>query len=127
MYIAIHMSTLHLMATAIGYMMPDRLSSSVLTTVTVLVCGVVSGVPIHFADLKKIPGIRVLSTLSPTRYLMLPPLQNDHAHDTLASLGSSLVCHKQVTLKYILCIIFLKIFSILVLFLLVIKYPRFKT
>lgn len=97
MYIAIHMSALQLMATAIGYIMPDRLSSSVLTTVTVFMSGVVSGVPLNFVDIKKMPGIRILSTLSPTRYLMLPLLQNDHTHETLVSLASSLVCrNKQV-------------------------------
>jgi len=90
------MSSLQLMATAIGYLMPDRLSSSVLTTIIVLVSGVVSGVPLNFGDMKKIPGIQILSTLSPTRYLMLPLIQNDHAHNTLASLGLSLVCRKQV-------------------------------
>lgn len=97
MYIAIHMSALQLMATAIGYMMPDRLSSSVLTTIAVLVSGAVSGVPLNLTDLKKMPGIRILSTLSPTRYLMLPLLQNDHSHDTLTILAKSLVCrNKQV-------------------------------
>lgn len=97
MYIAIHMSALQLLATAIGYIMPDRLSSSVLTTIAVLVSGVVSGVPLNFADLKRIPGARILSTLSPTRYLMLPLLQSDHTYETLVSLASSLVCrNKQV-------------------------------
>lgn len=96
-FIAVHMSVLQLIATAIGYLTPDRLSSSVLTTIAVLVSGVVSGVPLNFADLKKIPGIRALSTLSPTRYLILPLLQNDHTHETLVTLASSLVCrNKQV-------------------------------
>lgn len=96
-YIAIHMSVLQLIATAIGYIMPDRLSSSVLTTIAVLVSGIVSGVPLNFTDLKKIPGIRILSTLSPTRYLMLPLLQNDHTQETLTILAKSLVCrNKQV-------------------------------
>lgn len=91
------MSALQLMATAIGYMMPDRLSSSVLTTIAVIVSGIVSGVPINFTDLKKIPGIRIFSTLSPTRYLMLPLLQNDHTQETLTILAKSLVCrNKQV-------------------------------
>ncbi|XP_015379710.1 PREDICTED: ATP-binding cassette sub-family G member 8 [Diuraphis noxia] len=95
--VAIHMSSLQLMATAIGYLMPDRLSSSVLTTITVLVSGVVSGIPLNFADLKKIPGVRFLSTLSPTRYFMLPLLRKDHSHDMLSSLASTLVCrNKQI-------------------------------
>lgn len=72
--------------------MPDRLSSSVLTTITVLVSGVVSGIPLNFADLKKIPGVRLLSTLSPTRYFMLPLLRKDHSHEMLSSLVSTLVC-----------------------------------
>ncbi|XP_050435863.1 ATP-binding cassette sub-family G member 8 [Adelges cooleyi] len=97
LYIAIHMSALQMMATAVGYLMPDRLSSSVVTTVAVVVSGLMSGVPLNFADLKRVPGVRFLSTLSPTRYLMLPLLQNDHTHDTLVSLASSLVCrNKQV-------------------------------
>ncbi|KAL4143680.1 hypothetical protein QTP88_005985 [Uroleucon formosanum] len=95
--VAIHMSSLQLMATAIGYLMPDRLSSSVLTTITVLVSGIVSGILLNFADLKKIPGIRFLSTLSPTRYFMLPLLRKDYSHDTLSSLASTLVCrNKQI-------------------------------
>lgn len=98
-HIAIHMSTLQLMATAIGFTVPDRLGSSVLTTVAVLVSGVVSGVPLNFADLKKIPGVRLLSTLSPTRPLMVSLLQNDYAHNTLSSLGLSLVCRKQVSTR----------------------------
>lgn len=95
--VAIHMSSLQLMATAIGYLMPDRLSSSVLTTITVLVSGVVSGILLNFSDLKKIPGVRFLSTFSPTRYFMLPLLKKDHSIDTLSSLASTLVCrNKQV-------------------------------
>jgi len=95
--VAIHMSSLQLMATAIGYLMPDRLSSSVLTTITVLVSGIVSGVPLNFADLKKIPGVRLLLTLSPTRYFMLPLLRKDHSHEMLSSLASTIVCrNKQV-------------------------------
>lgn len=91
------MSTLQLMATAIGYLTPDRLSSSILTTITVLVSGIVSGVPLNFADLKKIPGIRFLSTISPTRYLMLPLIQTDHTQEILNTLAGSLVCrNKQV-------------------------------
>lgn len=77
--------------------MPNHLSSSVLTTITVLVSGMVSGVPLNYNDLKKVPGIRILSTLSPTRYLMLPLLQKDHSHDTLSALASTLICrNKQV-------------------------------
>lgn len=88
------MGALQLMATAIGYLMPDRLSSSVLTTVIILVFGVISGVPINFADLKKIPGIRILSTLSPTRYLLLPLLKTDYSSETLKELLKS--CFEQV-------------------------------
>lgn len=99
------MSALQLMATAIGYIMPDRLSSSVLTTITVFISGVVSGVPLNFVDIKKMPGIRILSTLSPTRYLMLPLLQNDHTHETLDSLASSLVCRNKQVYEYWLIIV----------------------
>jgi len=88
------MGALQLMATAIGYLMPDRLSSSVLTTFTILVSGIVSGVPLNFADLKKIPGIRILSTLSPTRYLMLPLLKIDYSPETIKELLKS--CFEQV-------------------------------
>lgn len=94
------MSALQLMATAIGYLMPDRLSSSVLTTVTVLVSGMVSGIPLNFADLKKIPGVQIFSTLSPTRHLILPLLQNDHSHKILEALSSNLVCHNRQVYIY---------------------------
>jgi len=93
-HIIIHMGALQSMATAIGYLMPDRLSSSVLTTVIIIVSGVISGVPLNFADLKKIPGIRILSTLSPTRYLMLPLLKTDYSPETLKELFKS--CLEQV-------------------------------
>ncbi|XP_050533390.1 ATP-binding cassette sub-family G member 8 isoform X2 [Daktulosphaira vitifoliae] len=97
LYIAIHMSVLQLIATAFGYLMPDKLSSSIMATIAVMVSGLMSGVPLNFNDLKKLQGVRFLSTLSPTRYLMLPLLQNDHAQETLVSLASSLVCrNKQV-------------------------------
>lgn len=94
-YTVVHMSALQLMATAIGYLMPGRLSSSVLTTIAVLVSGVVSGIPLNFSDMKKLPGIRVLLTLSPTRYLMMPLLQNDHKNATLNALFNLLICHSR--------------------------------
>lgn len=91
------MSTLQLMATAIGYLTPGRLSSSVLTTIVVVIFGIISGIPLNFADMKKIPGVRVLLTLSPTRYLMMPLLQNDHKNATLDALFNLFICHsKQV-------------------------------
>lgn len=110
------MSALQLMATAIGYLMPDRLSSSVLTTVAVLVSGVVSGIPLNFSDLKKVPGIRILSTLSPTRYLMLPMLQNDHDYKILETLAKNHECHNK-RVRNIIDLFSLNDFSLMILFL----------
>lgn len=93
------MSTLQLMATAIGYVMPDRLSSSVVTTAMVLVSGAVSGVPLNFADIKKIPGVRIFSTLSSARHLMMPLLERDINNKKLQSLSGSSICNTQVHIE----------------------------
>lgn len=92
----IHMVGLQSMLTLIGYLLPNRFSSTIAGIVILFLLNFTSGLCLHLKDLS--PWLREwFGIISPTRWIVPVLLRREFSIETLASHSSHFVCrNKQV-------------------------------
>lgn len=99
-----HMIALQSILTLVGYLLPNRFSSTLAGIIILYLLNLTSGFPLHLKDipawLKEWLGI-----ISPTRWIMPGLLKREFSVETLASHSSHFVCrNKQVKIVLALTI-----------------------
>lgn len=91
-----HMIALQSILTLVGYLLPNRFSSTLAGIIILFLLNLTSGFPLHLKDIP--PWLKEwLGIISPTRWIMPGLLRREFSVDTLASHSSHFVCrNKQV-------------------------------
>lgn len=92
----IHMVALQSILTLVGYLLPNRFSSTLAGTIILFMLNLTSGLPLHLKDIP--PWLKEwLGIISPTRWIIPMLLRREFSVNTLESHSSQFVCrNKQV-------------------------------
>ncbi|KAK7603742.1 hypothetical protein V9T40_003741 [Parthenolecanium corni] len=95
-YMLIHMVALQSILTLVGYLLPNRFSSTLAGTIILFMLNLTSGLPLHLKDIP--PWLKEwLGIISPTRWIIPMLLRREFSVNTLESHSSQFVCrNKQV-------------------------------
>lgn len=93
-FMLIHMIALQSILTLIGYLLPNRFSSTLAGIVILFMLNLTSGLPLHLRDLT--PWFKEwLGIISPTRWILPMLLKREFSEYTLAGHSTQIVCRNR--------------------------------